>query len=120
MLWQPIDMDAELAKLEALYGKGNISEADLMSHIMYPQVRGVGLGQSVGRCYHRAVGDVVHGVDVAHCCSCCVCPEQCLFGLLPCALHATGHARPPLRTSLHIPEVHTYLLPPGLETPPTL
>jgi hypothetical protein len=38
-LLQPIDMDAELTKLEEKYGKGNISEADLMSHIMYPQVR---------------------------------------------------------------------------------
>ena len=37
--WQPIDMDAELGKLEALYGKGNVSEADLLSHIMYPQAR---------------------------------------------------------------------------------
>ncbi len=36
---QPVDMDAELSKLEASYGKGNVSEADLLSHIMYPQVR---------------------------------------------------------------------------------
>jgi hypothetical protein len=47
-------MDAELAKLEALYGKGNISEADLMSHIMYPQVRvcagGRGRAECVGDC----------------------------------------------------------------------